>query len=176
MMKETTGERNERLFIYGRITEHFDWGEMTESSRARWKAIHNIPDDDARTALKSLCTKWLEPLRSALGRPVVINSGYRCPALNAAVGGAPHSLHMQGRAVDILGGSFEEARRIAYQIKVLFVRGVVPAYDELFLKSGKHSWYVHLGVSADGEPGRLRDNLQDYAEFRRILNQNKEEQ
>ncbi|MDR1020422.1 MAG: peptidase M15 [Synergistaceae bacterium] len=43
----------------------------------------------------------LEEFRSALGRPVVITSGYRCPRHNAAVGGARRSLHLTGRAADM---------------------------------------------------------------------------
>jgi uncharacterized protein YcbK (DUF882 family) len=45
--------------------------------------------------------RMLEELRAALGRPVVITSGYRCKAHNAAVGGAKRSLHLAGRAADI---------------------------------------------------------------------------
>lgn len=43
----------------------------------------------------------LEQLRVAYGKPITINSGYRCPEHNKKVGGAPNSYHMQGRAVDI---------------------------------------------------------------------------
>lgn len=43
----------------------------------------------------------LEQLRVAYGKPITINSGYRCPEHNKAVGGAPKSYHMQGRAADI---------------------------------------------------------------------------
>lgn len=43
----------------------------------------------------------LEQLRVAYGKPITINSGYRCPEHNKAVGGAPNSFHMQGRAADI---------------------------------------------------------------------------
>lgn len=42
----------------------------------------------------------LEELRRVIGRPIHITSGYRCPEHNAAVGGAPHSQHCQGAAVD----------------------------------------------------------------------------
>lgn len=43
----------------------------------------------------------LQGLRNTLGRPIIINSGYRNPAHNAAVGGSPNSYHLQGMAADI---------------------------------------------------------------------------
>ncbi len=43
----------------------------------------------------------LQALRDALGRPVIINSGYRNPAHNAAVGGSPTSYHLRGMGADI---------------------------------------------------------------------------
>ncbi len=43
----------------------------------------------------------LEPLRQWYGKPIVISSGYRCPALNRAVGGANTSQHMKGEAADL---------------------------------------------------------------------------
>lgn len=43
----------------------------------------------------------LEELRAHFGKPVVISSGYRCPAHNARVGGAKHSQHMRGTAADV---------------------------------------------------------------------------
>lgn len=43
----------------------------------------------------------LQKLRTAIGRPIIINSGFRCPIRNTQVGGSPTSQHLQGRAVDI---------------------------------------------------------------------------
>lgn len=53
------------------------------------------------TALKALIMS-LQVLRIKLGRPVIINSGYRCPAHNYAVGGSSRSFHMSGMAGDIV--------------------------------------------------------------------------
>ena len=47
----------------------------------------------------------LEELRSRVGRPLVITSGYRCSAHNKAVGGSPKSQHMLGTAADVIAGS-----------------------------------------------------------------------
>lgn len=52
----------------------------------------------------------LEELRSIVGRPLRIVSGYRCPVHNRAVGGAPRSYHLLGQAVDIPRGYAREAQ------------------------------------------------------------------
>lgn len=54
-----------------------------------------------RVMTSSRILEMLERLRAAWGRPLVVTSGYRCRARNEAAGGAPRSLHMKGRAVDI---------------------------------------------------------------------------
>lgn len=51
--------------------------------------------------LQALVSNVLEPVRELLGKPIVVNSGFRCPVHNAAVGGVANSQHMKGEAVDI---------------------------------------------------------------------------
>ena len=51
--------------------------------------------------LETLVRKVLDPLRMDMGYPIQVNSGYRCPALNAAIEGAKNSQHMKGMAADI---------------------------------------------------------------------------
>lgn len=53
--------------------------------------------------LVSLVEEVLEPVRERLGRPIIVNSGYRCPIHNAAVGGVANSQHLRGEAADLLG-------------------------------------------------------------------------
>ena len=43
----------------------------------------------------------LESIRTLVGHPVVVTSGYRCPTHNRKVGGAPQSVHLSGLAADI---------------------------------------------------------------------------
>lgn len=52
-------------------------------------------------ALTALCRDVLQPLREHLGSPIRVVSGYRCPALNAAIGGSRTSQHMRGEAADL---------------------------------------------------------------------------
>lgn len=64
-------------------------------------------------AIDSLLVARLNLLRECWGCPIHINSGVRCREHNAAVGGAPDSLHMQGLAVDMSVGSRAEADQLA---------------------------------------------------------------
>ena len=57
--------------------------------------------DDAEENLKGLVANVLDPARERYGRPIAVNSGYRCAIHNAAVGGVRNSQHMKGEAADI---------------------------------------------------------------------------
>ena len=81
--------------------KYFTVEELCVSAVARSRGIDNAPPPQAVAALHDLIGHLLDPLREAWGGPVVVNSGYRSPALNAAVGGAPRSRHMYGEAADI---------------------------------------------------------------------------
>ena len=84
------------------VTPHFRLSEFINSQTAQRKGIDNSVPLQYVDNIKRLCTEVLEPLRQHFGQPIVINSGYRCPALNRAVGGARNSYHLQGRAADII--------------------------------------------------------------------------
>lgn len=83
------------------LTPHFRLSEFIRSATAEARGIDNTPPDSVIVRLIALCIYVLEPLRAAVGHPIVITSGYRCPALNAAVGGVAGSQHMLGEAADI---------------------------------------------------------------------------
>ncbi len=84
-----------------RITDNFSMEELTRSETAVAMGIRNEPGARERLALVNLCAKLLQPLRDAYGKPITINSGYRCPELNKAVGGVPTSQHQRGEAADL---------------------------------------------------------------------------
>ena len=86
----------------GTITKDFSYKEFETSPTAERKGICNVITTAAvRDAVKELTEKVLQPLRDIVGRPLRINSGYRCPELNRAVGGVATSQHVKGEAADI---------------------------------------------------------------------------
>ena len=93
-----------------KLTEHFTLEEFERSETARKKRIDNRVPEQYIGRIRDLCDNILEPLRCHAGKPVVINSGYRCPELNKAVGGSPSSQHMKGEAADIRVESYAEGR------------------------------------------------------------------
>lgn len=76
---------------------------MMRSETAERKRIDNKIPKECLGNIQQLITRVLDPLREEYGKPIIVNSGYRCPALNKAVGGSPTSDHMTGCAVDIHG-------------------------------------------------------------------------
>lgn len=81
--------------------KYFTIRELSKSTTATQLGINNTPSKDIEANLTKLIDKVLDPLREAYGKPIIVTSGYRCPALNKAVGGSASSQHMTGQAVDI---------------------------------------------------------------------------
>lgn len=87
------------------FTPHFALLEFAESPTAKKYGIENNPPEEAVENLKRLCEGTLEPLREALGLPVIITSGYRCKALNDILTHASgSSQHLKGQAADFYVG------------------------------------------------------------------------
>lgn len=86
------------------LSKNFTLSEMLESGTARRMKIEEqfAPDSLVTEHLTELCTHILQPLRDYIGA-INISSGYRCPRLNKAIGGASNSQHLYGQAADIKG-------------------------------------------------------------------------
>ena len=84
------------------LSPHFSLDELTYSETALRRGIDNTPPPGAIDNLKRLCEILLEPVRAVLLVPMHINSGYRSAGLNAAVGGAHGSAHLDGCAADFI--------------------------------------------------------------------------
>ena len=86
----------------GTISKNFSYWEFEASETADRKGICNVINTfEVRDAVKALVETVLQPLRDNWGKPLHINSGYRCPALNKALKGAKNSQHTKGQAADI---------------------------------------------------------------------------
>ena len=84
-----------------KISDHITLSEGVNSYTAKRKGIENIPDEYQTTNMYILAHKVFEPLRKWVGGPIKINSFFRSPELNKAIGGSSKSQHCEGRAMDI---------------------------------------------------------------------------
>jgi len=83
------------------LSANFTLKELTKSDTATRLSLDNTPDEQALENLKTLCDKVLQPVREHYGKSVTVNSAYRSPESNAAVGGSKTSDHCKGMAADI---------------------------------------------------------------------------
>lgn len=83
------------------LSANFTLKELTKSETATRLGLDNTPNDEALENLKLLCKKVLQPVRDHFGKSVTVNSGYRSPESNAAVGGSKTSDHCKGQACDL---------------------------------------------------------------------------
>jgi hypothetical protein len=83
------------------LSANFTLKELTKSDTATRLGLDNTPDEQALENLKTLCEMVLQPVREHFGKSVSVNSAYRSPESNAAVGGSKTSDHCKGMAADI---------------------------------------------------------------------------
>ena len=83
------------------ISKHISEKEATKSITALRLGLDNTPDGDTINNMKIIAEKVFEPLREWVKGAIKINSFYRSPALNEAIGGSTRSQHCKGQAIDI---------------------------------------------------------------------------
>ena len=125
-----------------KLSEHFSLGEFTKTKHQT--ADGNIPSHAVIENLKRLCP-WLEELRRRYNEPIIINSGYRSPAVNKLAGGAKTSNHLTGCAVDIRCAGKEQMIRYA-SILLDIADGTKQDYDELLLEQHGSVCWLHFAV------------------------------
>lgn len=123
------------------LSIHFTLEEFTLSQTAIRRGIKNDPPADVMDNLRRLA-RVMENVRTLLGSPVLISSGYRSPELNEAVGGSKKSAHCRGLAADFTCPGYGTPREVALAI----VRSEL-IYDQVIWEG---TW-VHLGLT-EGEP------------------------
>jgi zinc D-Ala-D-Ala carboxypeptidase len=84
-----------------KLTENFSLAEMTKSETALRLDLPNDPEPDHLENMKALAENVLQPVRNYFGMGVKVNSAYRHPDVNKAVGGSTTSDHCKGMAADI---------------------------------------------------------------------------
>ncbi|OTQ55882.1 MULTISPECIES: D-Ala-D-Ala carboxypeptidase family metallohydrolase [Orbaceae] len=120
-----------------KLTEHFTLEEFTRSNIASRLRIDNRVPDELMANIQLTANK-LELVRKVLGFPIMITSGYRCPLLNARVGGVSTSAHTKGLAVDF-HCAYGTPKEICQR---LIDTGV--QFDKLIQE---HNQWVHIGFS-----------------------------
>lgn len=128
-----------------RLSPHFTLGEMVVSQAAVRLGIDNQPAPIHVVNLRRVASA-LEWARALLGdAPITVTSGYRCVALNRAIGSADNSAHVRGLAVDFVAPGFGRPTEICRR---LVSEGL--AFDQLIDEQG----WVHLGLAEDGAAAR----------------------
>jgi len=140
------------------LSEHFTLRELCKTRTG----IENVPNEAQVENLKRLC-QWLEQLRRRWNNlygegddPIIINSGFRSPEVNKAVGGVPTSNHLTGCAVDIRCIGMEQALR--YAAILLDISDLNREdYDELLIEQKAHVVWIHFAVRSS--ENRRRSNF-----------------
>ena len=128
------------------LSQHFKYSEMVSTSHGEFRKENENNGIGFVPAMRRLCDNALEKIRSIVG-PMTISSGYRCPALNKAVGGSQSSLHLKGRAADIVrpwndfAGMVTETRAA---VADLSARGLLKGFDVVCERSARGGIWVHI--------------------------------
>ena len=146
--------RNEEM----NLSQHFKLGELCKTKTG----IENVPNEEQVNNLKRVC-QWLEQLRRRWNNlygegddPIVINSGFRSPEVNKAVGGVSTSNHLTGCAVDIRCVGIEQALR--YAAILLDISDLNKEdFDELLIEQRQSVIWIHFAVKPSGN--RRRTNI-----------------
>ena len=151
-----------------KLSQHFSLGELTKTKHVTPDG--NIPSRVVIENLKRLCP-WLEDLRYSYNtlyclqpgedyetsknvEPIIINSGYRSPAVNKLAGGAKGSNHLTGCAVDIHTYGIEQAIRYA-AILLDIADGTKQEFDELLLEQHGSVCWLHFAVKPKDNRRRI---------------------
>lgn len=119
-------------------SEFFSLAELTRSDTAARHKIDNTPNKAIIDNLQYGVDMVLDPLRRLYGKPIKINSGFRCEQLNKLVGGVTNSWHQVGNAADIHISSAEEAKILFSNLQKL------PSVDTVLFEHSKTAQWLHV--------------------------------
>lgn len=127
-------------------SDFFSLEEFTRSSTAQRLKIDNIPSDEVVRNIQYGVQMILDPLRRIIRSPIIITSGFRCSALNKAVGGVANSWHTKGNAADIRISDEEEAKTIFQALKTL------PSVDTVLFEHSTSAIWMHVQWDMERTP------------------------
>lgn len=131
------------------LSDHFTFHELTNTSHRHLLAANRAAGMEHVRPLKILCESLLEEVRDEFGAVVVL-SGFRAPALNAAVGGSPHSQHMRGEAADFFVPDASLPKVFAW----LKNSGLV--FHQLIYYPDRH--FIHVSLPTGRDDGQVMIN------------------
>lgn len=117
------------------LTDHFSLAELCYSSTAIRKGIDNTPDAETTENLRVLAG-YLERVRLLFGGPIHIDSAYRSPKVNKAVGGSETSSHVLGQAADIVVPGYTP-----FEVCTMISESDIP-FDQVIYEGN----WCHLGI------------------------------
>jgi putative chitinase len=129
-----------------KLTEHFTLEELTVSPTAKKLGLSNTPTPEHIENMRYCCEKILEPVRAKFG-PVTINSSYRAPAVNKAVGGSATSQHVNGQAIDFEVKGVDNKKVADWVADNLEFDQVIL---EFYTAGDKNSGWVHASIKKEG--------------------------
>ena len=135
-----------------KLTEHFTLEEMIVSPTAKRLGLPNTPTAQHIENMRYCCEKILEPVRAKFG-PVQVNSSYRAPAVNKAVGGSKTSQHVNGQAIDFEVPGVDNKKVADWVADNLEFDQVIL---EFYTAGDKNSGWVHASIKKEGGNRRQR--------------------
>ena len=130
-----------------KLSANFSLAELTKSQTATRKGIDNTPSDTHIQNLIHLAESVLQPVREHFGKPVMISSGYRSPALCEAIGSSTKSQHARGEAADFEIHGVDNKELATWISKnTTFDQLILEFYDE----GDPNSGWVHCSAVTEG--------------------------
>lgn len=133
------------------VSKHITLNEATFSTTAVRLKIKNEPSASILESMKLVAEKCFEPLREWYGSPIKVNSFYRSPKLNKAVGGSATSQHSKGEAIDLSAGSRSENLKLFNWCKENL------EFDQLIHEYGDKTGpdWVHISYKKTGNRNQI---------------------
>lgn len=128
--------------------KYFTFFEFEYSATAVEKKIKNYPTVEYEENIRALVENLLDPIRERYGKPIIIGSGFRNPAVNSLVGGVANSQHMTGCAADLQTHYTDKNERKEGNKRLFKLIQEMGGFDQL-INEHDYSW-VHVSYNPKG--------------------------